>query len=136
MATATAAPATLPDQAEPLRRKDRVVAAVDMPGIPAGTAGKVTSVAGFDWVRYWVRWDNGVVRGSISRGKLVRPGEPFGAELVELQTAAEAPAETAPAGDGDAGAAVASGGGLTVAGVNIPAHLIERSKTRRELLNA
>ena len=136
-ATAPAAP-TLPDRTTPLRRKDRVVAAVDLPGIPAGTTGKVTMVAGFDWIRYWVRWDNGVQRGSMNRKHLVRPGEPYGEELAELAAAAAeleaVPAEAeagASGGDGGGG-----GGGVTVAGVHIPAHLIERSKTRRELLGA
>jgi hypothetical protein len=136
MAAATATPPRLPDRTTPFRRKDRVVAAVDLPGIPAGTTGKVTFVAGFDWIRYWVRWDNGVQRGSINRKHLVRPGEPFGEELAELEaTTAEAAAPAATA-DGDAGGGEGGGDGVTVAGVLIPAHLIERSKKRRELLGA
>ena len=135
MAAATVTAPTLPDRTTPLRRKDRVVAAVDLPGIPAGTTGKVTFVAGFDWIRYWVRWDNGVQRGSINRKHLVRPGEPYGAELAELEaTAVEA--EAAPeAADGSADGAE-GGDGVTVAGVLIPGHLLERSKKRRELLGA
>lgn len=120
----------LPDT-EPLKRKDRVVAAVDMPGIPAGTEGKVIMVAGFTWIRYWVRWANGVERGSINRANLVRPGEPYGAELLELRANAEAP--VAAAGGGDA-AAAAGGGGVEVGGVMIPQHLLDRTKKRRELL--
>jgi hypothetical protein len=136
-ATDDAAPA-LPDRTTPFRKKDRVVAAVDLPGIPAGTTGKVTFVAGFDWIRYWVRWDNGVTRGSINRKHLVRPGEPYGAELAELEAAAAAAGTAAP-GDADAGGDAGGGGGaegVTVAGVHIPAHLLERSKKRRELLGA
>jgi hypothetical protein len=132
MATATAA------RDDTFRKKERVVAVVDFPGIPAGTAGKVTFVAGFDWIRYWVRWDNGVTRGSINRKHLVRPGEPYGAELAELEAAAAAMASAPAAGDGEAGGEAAGGGGegVTVAGVHIPAHLLERSKKRRELLGA
>ena len=121
----------LPD-VEPLKRKDRVVAAVDLPGIPAGTEGKVIMVAGFTWIRYWVRWANGVERGSINRSNLVRPGEPFGPELLELRANAEAP--VAAAGGGDAAEAGAAGGGVEVGGVMIPGHLLERTKKRRELL--
>ena len=136
MATATATPPTLPDQTTPLRRKDRVVAAVDMPGIPAGTGGKVTAVAGFDWIRYWVRWDNGVERGSMNRSKLVRPGEPWGEELERLKAEAEAPVVAADDGEVVGAGEAGDGGGVTVAGVNIPAHLLERSKKRREVLGA
>jgi hypothetical protein len=135
MAAATTATATLPDRTTPFKKKDQVVAAVDLPGIPAGTRGKVTFVAGFDWIRYWVRWENGVTRGSINRKHLVRPGEPYGDELAELEAVAEAPAAAADAGEGGDGAA-STDGGMTVAGVHIPAHLLERSKKRREVLGA
>ncbi len=118
-----------------LRRKERVVAAVDMPGIPAGTPGKVFMVAGFDWVRYWVRFENGVTRGSLGRYKLARPGEPVGAEREALEAAAGAAPAVDAAGDGDAAAAGGSEGHLH-AGVLVPAHLIERSKKRREVLGA
>jgi hypothetical protein len=130
----TTAVAELPDT-EPFRRKDKVVAAVDLPGIPAGTAGKVIMVSGFEWVRYWVRFQNGVERGSVNRNHLVRPGEPFGDELAELR----ANAVPAAAVGGEAAVAEGDGGGggdLEVAGVRIPGHLIERSKKRRELLGA
>lgn len=137
-AIATAPTRELPDRETPLRRKDRVVAAVDLPGIPAGTEGKVFFVAGFDWIRYWVRWDNGVERGSINRKHLVRPGEPYGEELAELEAAA-AELATATPGSGASGDAADAGGGgegVTVGGVLIPSHLLERTKKRRELLGA
>ena len=41
-------------------RKDRVVAAEDRPGVPAGTGGVVVMVTGLSWIRYRVRFDNGV----------------------------------------------------------------------------
>lgn len=133
--TTNAEPRTLPDT-EPLRRKDEVVAAVDLPGIPAGTRGRVTMVSGFEWIRYWVRFDNGQVRGSISRDKLVRPGEPWGEELAALRAAASTPAPT-DAGSGDDAAPAAAGGGgegIVHGGVLVPAHLLERSKSRRAAL--
>jgi hypothetical protein len=133
--TATAAVAELPDT-EPFRRKDKVVAAVDLPGVPAGTAGKVIMVSGFEWVRYWVRWANGVERGSINRNALVRPGEPFGDELAELRAnAVSAGVSAGAAADTDADAG-AGGGDIEVAGVRIPGALLERSKKRREFLGA
>ncbi len=41
-------------------RKDRVVAAEDRPGVPEGTGGVVVMVTGLSWIRYRVRFDNGV----------------------------------------------------------------------------
>jgi len=41
-------------------RKDRVVAATDRPGVPEGTPGVVVMVTGLSWIRYRVRFDNGV----------------------------------------------------------------------------
>ena len=41
-------------------RKDRVVAASDLPGVPEGTPGVVVMVTGLSWIRYRVRFDNGV----------------------------------------------------------------------------
>ena len=39
---------------------DKVVAAEDRPGVPAGTPGRVVMVTGMAWIRYRVRFDNGV----------------------------------------------------------------------------
>jgi hypothetical protein len=54
-----------------LQVKDKVVAAVDLLGVPAGTRGKVSLVNGFRWVRYRVYFDNGADLGSINRSDLV-----------------------------------------------------------------
>ena len=124
-----------------LRGGEPVVAAVAMPGIPEGTAGRVVFAEGLTWVRYWVRFDNGVVRGSINRAKLARPGE--WVEIQARRARGEDPAEggggaaaVAPAGDGGAGADApsAAGEGKTVNGVTVPGHLLERSQRRREAL--
>ena len=40
-------------------RKDRVVAAQDMPGVPEGTPGRIVMVTGLSWIRYRVQFDNG-----------------------------------------------------------------------------
>ena len=40
--------------------KDRVEAVHDLPGVPEGTPGKVLIVTGLSWIRYRVRFDNGV----------------------------------------------------------------------------
>jgi hypothetical protein len=117
-----------------LKPKERVVATVDMPGIPEGTTGKVILPEGLTWIRYWVRFDNGVVRGTIDRRKLARPGE--WAELVRRRESGEdmtAPA-TAASSDSAPAAAAAEGESVMINGVPVPGFLIERSKQRREFL--
>ncbi len=58
-----------------LRRHEKVVAAKDLPGVPAGTPGIVVLVNGITWIRYRVLFDNGVDLGPLNRDELVRPGE-------------------------------------------------------------
>ena len=53
-------------------RKDRVVAAEDRPGVPAGTPGRVVMVTGMAWIRYRVRFDNGVELNLLDR-KYLKP---------------------------------------------------------------
>ena len=50
---------------------DKVVAAVDLPGVPAGTPGKVILKNGFRWIRYRVYFENGLDIGSLDRSQLV-----------------------------------------------------------------
>jgi len=40
-------------------RNSKVVAAIDLPDIPAGTPGKVMIVGGLTWIRYFVQFDMG-----------------------------------------------------------------------------
>jgi hypothetical protein len=42
-----------------LKIGDKVTAKVDLPGVPAGTAGKVILANGFNWLRYRVRFKGG-----------------------------------------------------------------------------
>lgn len=58
-----------------LRRHERVVAAADLPGVPAGTPGKVILVDGITWIRYRVLFENGIDIGSLDRSVLARPDE-------------------------------------------------------------
>jgi hypothetical protein len=58
-----------------LKRHEKVVAAVDLPGVPAGTPGKVFLVSGVTWIRYRVRFDNGAEVGTLDRGTLARRDE-------------------------------------------------------------
>jgi hypothetical protein len=54
-------------------RKDRVEAAQDVDGVPAGTPGTIVSVTGLSWIRYRVRFDNGVERNLVD-ARYLRPG--------------------------------------------------------------
>jgi len=119
---------------ELLRPKERVVATSSMPGIPEGTTGKVILPEGLTWIRYWVRFDNGVVRGTLDRSKLARPGE--WAAIVRRRELGEdeAPVKATTNGGDAPAAAAAAGESVMVNGVPVPAHLIERSKSRREYL--
>lgn len=55
-----------------LKRREKVVAAEDLIGVPAGTHGRVSLVNGFSWIRYRVYFDNGADVGSLDRDQLVR----------------------------------------------------------------
>jgi hypothetical protein len=58
-----------------LRRHEKVVAAVDLPGVPAGTPGKVFLVSGISWIRYRVRFANGAEIGTLDRSVLATRDE-------------------------------------------------------------
>jgi hypothetical protein len=53
------------------KRKAKVVAAVDLPGVPAGTEGKVYYEAGIRWFRYHVAFENGVSLSNVDGNALV-----------------------------------------------------------------
>lgn len=57
-----------------LRIGDRVESTVDLPGVPAGTAGKVILANGFNWQRYRVLFVNGVEMGDLDQRNLVATG--------------------------------------------------------------
>ena len=66
--SATTAPAQL-------KKGSKVVATTDLRDVPEGTEGKVTMVTGLTWIRYWVRFGNGVSLGTVPRHKLATPDE-------------------------------------------------------------
>jgi hypothetical protein len=55
-----------------LKTHDRVVALADLPGVPAGTEGKVLLANGFNWLRYRVLFANGVELGDLD-GRTIAP---------------------------------------------------------------
>ena len=53
------------------RRRQKIAAAVDLPGVPAGTPGKVWFVSGVTWIRYHVVFDNGVDLANVDGSQIV-----------------------------------------------------------------
>jgi len=64
------------ESGDELNVHDRVLAAVDLPGVPAGTRGRVILKNGFTWIRYRALFEtdepNGTDVGSLERTQLVR----------------------------------------------------------------
>ncbi|MGI8937056.1 MAG: hypothetical protein ACR2JF_02355 [Iamia sp.] len=121
-----------PDAPEILHKGDKVVCARDLREVPEGTDGKVILVVGLSWIRYWVRFANGVAVGSVNRKDLATPEE-WAYRLAhpdEVAAEGEADAHEAEAGGDD------GGGGYTRAGVLVPQLLLDRSKAARERLGA
>jgi len=52
------------------KRRQKVVAAVDLPGAPAGTPGKVWFVSGITWIRYHVVFENGTDLANVDGAQL------------------------------------------------------------------
>jgi hypothetical protein len=59
-----------PKKDERFKERQRVAAAVDLPGVPAGTKGKVFVAYGLTWPRYRVVFDNGVELGLLDGAQL------------------------------------------------------------------
>jgi hypothetical protein len=60
-----------PDQLE-LDRGDTVRSTVDLPGVPTGTDGRVILANGFNWLRYRVRFANGLEVADLD-GRHIEP---------------------------------------------------------------
>ncbi len=115
-----------------LRKGDKVVTTADLRNVPEGTAGKVIVVNGLTWIRYWVRFDNGEVLGSISRDKLATKQDLIDqANGVGLAATSD---DSADAGDGGAADEGAGGGVTTPNGTFVPQKHIDRAKAARARL--
>jgi hypothetical protein len=125
----------------PIRKGDKVVATVDLAGVPEGTTGKVRLVNGFSrpgsWMRYWVFFENGVDLGSVGVDKLVRAAAWPSYQVERERRAAAGPevqADGAAAPAGEVAATAADAPAEGGAASRIPAHLLERTKNRRQAL--
>jgi len=106
---------------------DRVIVTRDLPGIAEGSRGRVRVVNGITWPRYWVEWETGEWRGTISGADLVRERdwEAFKVQRAEEASRPKVAAAAAPV------AAASSGDGAAAGGGRVPAHLLERSEKAR-----
>jgi hypothetical protein len=73
-----------PDQIN-LRIGDRVVTIVDLAEVPAGSEGKIILANGFNWLRYRVRFLNGVEVADLDQRHL----KPIGKTARRLTKAAK-----------------------------------------------
>jgi len=62
-------------QEQVFKRHQKVVAAQDLPFVPAGTKGKLLYVAGVTWIRYHVRFENGRFVSSVDASVLSTPDD-------------------------------------------------------------
>mgnify|MGYP001380569055 FL=1 len=113
-----------------LTKQQDVVAATNLKGVPEGTSGKVMLSNGLDWVRYWVKFENGVEMGSLHRNKLVS-AEDWDLFLEEREDGALPLEETTDSADEES-STTGSGGGVEVNGVLVPQLLLDRSQAALE----
>jgi hypothetical protein len=84
---------------EPVFRKRQKVAATrDLPGVPAGTAGRVVLIGGYAWVRYRVAFANGVELGMLHAEDLTTQAQAEAAAEAEVTAARRAEREAERAG--------------------------------------
>lgn len=122
------------DRTLPIKRYKKVVATVELPGVPEGTVGKVRVANGFAWYRYWVDFDNGVRMGQVSHDNLCHQDDwgRFQFDRAETERRAlEAPEDSVGSDEGDEGAAGAVGNQF-----GVPEHLIQRSLDARKRVGA
>ncbi len=118
----------------PFKRGEKVMLVHPIPGRTEGERGKVALVNGFDdWKRYWIRFSDGDLVGSVDHGNLVRPRMyPLWRQREEKATAT-AQASSAETNAAPAAAEIEGGGGGGVADL-IPAALMERSRAAKARL--
>ncbi|NNF56527.1 MAG: hypothetical protein HKN03_19035 [Acidimicrobiales bacterium] len=119
----------------PFKRGEKVMLVHPIPGRTEGERGKISLVNGFDeWKRYWVRFADGDLVGSVDHADLVRPRMYPSWRQREEQAASAAQAAAAGSSTAPAAAAVEAGdGGGGVADL-IPAALLERSRAAKARL--
>ena len=122
--------ATALDRTSPIRRHQKVVATVDLPGVPEGTLGKVRVANGFAWYRYWVDFENGVKLGHVDHGNLVRAGDWVRFQVERAEASLQVSEEVDdPDGDNDD-----NGDEAAENRFGVPEYILERSREARARL--
>lgn len=118
------------DRTSPIRRHQKVVATINLPGVPEGTPGKVRVANGFAWYRYWVAFENGVELGHVDHGNLVRAGDwvRFQVERAEASLQVSKEVNDPDGDDGDNGDETAEDR------FGVPEYILERSRAARARL--
>ena len=118
------------DLTSPIRRHQKVVATINLPGVPEGTPGKVRVANGFAWYRYWVDFENGVELGHVDHGNLVRAGDwaRFQVERAEASLQVSKEVDDPTGDDGDNGDETAEDR------FGVPEYILERSRAARARL--
>lgn len=118
------------DRTSPIRRHQKVVATVDLPGVPEGTLGKVRVANGFAWYRYWVDFENGVELGHVDHGNLVRAGDWVRFQVERAEASLQVSEEVDdPDGDNDD-----NGDEAAENRFGVPEYILERSREARARL--
>ena len=111
----------------PIRRHQKVVATINLPGVPEGTLGKVRVANGFAWYRYWVDFENGVELGHVDHGNLVRAGDWVRFQVERTEASLQVSEEVDdPDGDNDD-----NGDEAAENRFGVPEYILERSRVAR-----
>ncbi|MGB5760353.1 MAG: hypothetical protein WBM50_25795 [Acidimicrobiales bacterium] len=124
---------TVIDLDTPFRKGEKVIATRDLADVPGGTQGKVQLQNGLGvWRRYWVLFDGNRQMGQVDQDDLVRPDQlQDWLHRKEAREAAALKSNEAQAATATAEVGAGDGGGIAS---QIPAHILERSKTAKARL--
>tara|TARA_B110000438_G_C15640864_1_gene575246 strand:- start:487 stop:849 length:363 start_codon:yes stop_codon:yes gene_type:complete len=117
-----------------LKRQEKVVATVDLPGVPEGTEGKIRLANGIRWFRYWIDFTNGVQLGRVDHENIVtlKDWPQFQADrLYALENPEEF--DTQEGSDNESSNSSEAGESNEH---GVPEHLLERSRAARARLGA
>lgn len=132
--------ATVKPESAALSTRTRVVAVKPLLGVAEGTGGRIETVSGLTWIRYWVRFDNGVWLGPVDTAAVVEEGDwpayqdrrrAQEAALAEAAARAAAEPDTSEPEPSDAPAESGSGAEADGAASRIPAALLARSQAAK-----
>ena len=115
------------DRTSPIRRHQKVVATINLPGVPGGTLGKVRVANGFAWYRYCEDFEIGVKLGHVDHGNVVRAGDWVRFQVERAEASLQVSEEVDdPDGDNDD-----NGDEAAENRFGVPEYILERSRVAR-----